>query len=115
MLASCVQETELERPGDERDGSEDDEDGDKGKGGEDEDEGGGVKGREENESCEEKRKPEMKATRSKKPFYYMVSQIKKKQLSNMYNSFKHQSKNLAYINHSLKLFGIWIGSWVKLK
>ena len=104
-LASCVQETELERPGDERDGSEDDEDGDKGQGGEDEDEGGGVKGGEENESCEEKRKPEMKATRSKKPFYYMVlSHIKRSQLSNMYNSFKHQSK-LSTINMLYYIIG----------
>ena len=59
---------ERERDGDENEDDDDDQDGRQ------EDEDGGVRvdegGEEEDESCEGK--PEMKATRSKKPFYYMV-------------------------------------------
>ena len=63
--------------GEEREGDGDeDEDDDDGQDGQQEDEDGGVRmdegGEEEDESCEGKQKPEMKATRSKKPFYYMV-------------------------------------------
>ena len=60
-------------------GGQDDDDG--GQGGQGDDDGGqGGQGEveedgvnvAEDESCEKKRRPEMKATRSKKPFYYMV-------------------------------------------
>ena len=93
-------------------GGQDDDDGgqggqgddDGGQGGQDEVEEDGVNVAED-ESCEKKRRPEMKATRSKKPFYYMVlSHIKRSQLSNMYNSFKHQSK-LSTINMLYYIIG----------
>ena len=61
-------------------GGQDDEDG--GQGGQAEDQDGGHDGQDEDEDrdvkvseeeiCEKKQRPEMKASRSKKPFYYMV-------------------------------------------
>ena len=75
MLWLYAQDLGLEGDERERDGGEDEDD-DDGQGGqqEDEDEGARVDegGEEEDESCEGKWEPEMKATRSKKPFYYMV-------------------------------------------
>ena len=55
---------------DEDDGGQGGQD-DGGRSGQDEDEDEGVKVT-KNESCEKRWRPEMKATRSKKPFYYMV-------------------------------------------